>query len=611
LTLNETTHNPSQHLAHLQRERRNLHVIEWTLLLVIFASVFVGAMFTPGLLDDADATHAEAAREMAVTGDYVTLHVNGVRYLEKPALPYWCAALAMHVFGQTEFAVRLPITLAVLLAMFLMLSWGKRAFGSRAGFYAALFSATCIGTFLFTRIFIPEALLSLFLFGSLYFFLTALDLRSAPRWYAFYAMLALALLAKGLVAPVFAGGAIIIFLFITGEWRRWREFRLPSGLLLFFAIGAPWHILAGLRNTGGADGHGFFWFYFINEHVLRFLGKRFPKDYNKMPAAAYWLSHLAWLFPWSLFLPLSVRRFWRQLHTPHAHFATFADRTRLLCWIYAILILVFFAISTNQEYYTFPVYLPLCLLIADALAHREANDPTGWVKAAHWLLAVSGVITAAVLASALWQSRNVPFVADVGTVLARRAVGAYTLSMSHFFDLTDEAFAGLRLPAILAAISFLVGPVIALLLRLRRKHRSATVTVAITAAMFLIAAHIAFARFEPFLSSRQVARVLAPQLRPQDTVAIYGDQANGSSLLFYLRRPIMLVNGRTTSMYFGSTFPDVPDRFLDDSSLARLWHSDRRVYLFVPDSKRNAAARVIGNARAVFEESGKIVYVNH
>src|SRR6185437_16130355 len=111
------------------------------------------------------------------------------------------------------------------------------------------------------------------------------------RFYIAYASLAVALLAKGLIAPVFFGAAVIPYLLITGEWRRWREMRLFTGILLFLAIGAPWHILCGLRNPdqGHPVGniphpgnvHGYFYFYFINEHFLRFLGKRYPHDYNK------------------------------------------------------------------------------------------------------------------------------------------------------------------------------------------------------------------------------------------------------------------------------------------------------------------------------------------
>ncbi len=146
-------------------------------LAVVFLAVYVGSMFTPGLLDDADSTHAEAAREMVVTGDYVTLHVNGVRYLEKPPLPYWLVAICYKVLGVNEFSTRLPMVLSVLLLGVLAFCWGRRAFGERTGIYAGLFVFTCAGVYLFTRILIPDVLLSLLIAAAMYFFLTALEPR--------------------------------------------------------------------------------------------------------------------------------------------------------------------------------------------------------------------------------------------------------------------------------------------------------------------------------------------------------------------------------------------------------------------------------------------------
>ena len=281
----------------------------WAAVILICLLVYVPGLFRPALLDDADATHAEAAREMVASGDYVTLHVNGIRYLEKAPLPYWLAGLSDKAFGVSEFATRLPGVLAVLLSIALASAWALRAFGRAAGIYAGLFVTTCVGFYLFTRIFIPEVLLSLLIGASLYFFLTALeaDRDGAWRWYASYASVALAVLAKGLIGLVFVGLSAAGYLLLSGEWRRWKEFRLASGLGLFLLIAAPWHILAGIQNKG------FFWFYFINEHFLRFLGKRYPMDYNKLPAAVYWSSQLVWLFPWSLYLPLVLRHMRRDL----------------------------------------------------------------------------------------------------------------------------------------------------------------------------------------------------------------------------------------------------------------------------------------------------------
>src|SRR5579864_5097245 len=200
---------------------QRLRTASYWALAAVFVAVYFGSLFSPALLDDADSTHAEAAREMFVSSDYVTLHVNGVRYLEKAPLPYWLVAFSYRIFGVNEFATHLPIALGVLLLGVLGFTWGRRAFGNRAGTYAALFVFTAAGVYLFTRIMIPEAILSLLVATSFYFLLTGLDDRAAWRWYAGYACLALAVLTKGLVALVFVGVPAFAYLVRTCEWRRW------------------------------------------------------------------------------------------------------------------------------------------------------------------------------------------------------------------------------------------------------------------------------------------------------------------------------------------------------------------------------------------------------
>ena len=590
-----------------------LRSASYWMLAVVFAAVFFGSLFSPPLLDDADSTHAEAAREMFVTGDYVTLHINGVRYLEKAPLPYWLVVASYHLFGINEFSTRLPMAISVLLLGVLALVWGRRAFGERTGIYAALFVYTAAGVFLFTRILIPDVLLSVLIAASLYFFLTALESRADSwRWYAGYACMALGVLTKGLIALAFPGGAAFIYLAVTGEWRRWREFRLGTGLALFLVIAAPWHILAGLRNTGGQGGHGFFWFYFVNEHFLRFLGKRYPRDYNKLPWALYWSLHLVWLFPWSLYLPAAIRT---AIDVRKERRDDFSARTRLLCWILAGLILAFFAISTNQEYYTFPAYLPLLILIADGIARCEWSEcqngvRKGWLRVSSGILAVVSVTAAVILFTLLWQSRHLPFEPDIGNVLTKHDMSADTLSTSHMLDLSYESFAALRLPAALAAVTLLMVPVFSFLLRIRRRHYAATWAIALGMTLFLVAAHIALGRFGPYLSSRDLAQNIAAQERPGDSVMIYGDQAFGSSLLFYLHRPIKLVEGRTTSMWFGSTFPDAPHIYLSSADLQRDWSGNGRIFLFVPAHLKAKVDSLLPNRIVVAEESGKYVYSN-
>jgi hypothetical protein len=204
-----------------------------------------------------------------------------------------------------------------------------------------------------------------------------------------------------------------------------------------------------------------------------------------------------------------------------------------------------------------------------------------------------------------------PFVPDIGTVLAKHDLANDTLSMSHMLDLSGESFAALRLPATLAAIAFLLGPLTSLILRWKRRSWAATWTMAVTMTVFLFAAHIALQRFEPYLSSKPLAQKIAPELHPNDRVMIYGDQSFGSSLLFYLERPIELVNGKSSSMWFGSTFPDVPKIYLSDADLLHEWGSTTRIFLFVTTyQKAQVDSLIQGPKYVVAESSGKTIYSN-
>jgi 4-amino-4-deoxy-L-arabinose transferase-like glycosyltransferase len=629
------------------------HARTLSLLGVLWLLLFAASLFSPPVLDDADGTHANAARQVLLSGDWVTLRVNNVRYLEKAPLPYWIAAASFRLFGFNTFATHLPQALAVLFLMLLGYRWAYEAFGDRAALYTALGVLTSAGVFLFTRVLIPDVLLSLLLATALYCFLKSLSITEAvilsaarnPRIspfypYAMWTALALAVLTKGLVAIVFLFGTTAVYLALSGDYRRWRQLKPFTGALLFLAIAAPWHILAGLRNTGGMNGHGFFWFYFVNEHVLRFLGRRIPMDYNKLPGYLYWSLHLVWLFPWSLFVPLGIASSYRgwQRHsnaelaaerklprftkkslrsTGRLHHLTAVQRTTLLLALFSALVLIFFSLSTNQEYYTFPAYLPVLMLLAAALARTEASNleprtSNPALTFAHASLTILGALIALALAWGLWLSRGLPAVPNVGDLLAHRGVGDYTLSMSSLFDLTGPSFAALRLPAALALAAFAIGPAAAWILRAKRRHLAATTMIALTSAIFLIAAHIALARFAPMLSSQDFAARIQQlestgQISRDNTLLLYGDQAYGSSIPFYLNRPLsrpaLLVDGRSSSMLFGSTFPDAQSLFLTPAQLAAQWGTGSRKILFVPINHRDDVDHLLGSRAILLQET--------
>jgi hypothetical protein len=290
----------------------------------------------------------------------------------------------------------------------------------------------------------------------------------------------------------------------------------------------------------------------------------------------------------------------------------FRVRTIWLLSLFAAFTLLFFSISTNQEYYTFPAWPPLLILIAGMLAGIEegrSSDEsapalsTAWLTGAQAVFTIDGLLAAAALAWGLWESRNLPFVSDIGSLLAHRGVGDYTLSMSHIFDLTGPSFAALRLPSALALVTLLIGPAAGWFLRLRGKHLAATVSVALTAAVFLIAAHIAFARFEPMLSSKPLADTIQRDGAPSDSFIVYGDQSDASSVIFYthhfLHKPAYIIvepcspHGAGSSLLWGSCYPDAPRIFLSDDQLSRMWGSGERKWLFAQDENQSKAEQLL------------------
>jgi hypothetical protein len=251
------------------------------------------------------------------------------------------------------------------------------------------------------------------------------------------------------------------------------------------------------------------------------------------------------------------------------------------------------------------------MLTSGVLATLEENSETaepmqarGWLVGAHAVFTVVGLLVAIALAWGLWASRGLPYVSDIGTLLAHRGVGDYTLSTSHLFDLTGPSFAALRAPAVIAAIAFLIGPAAGLILRLARRNRAATLSVALTGALFLVAAHIAFARFEPMLSSKPIADTLLAKAAPADDFIIFGDQSDASSVVFYTHdffqgKPALLVGqqcsptGEGSSMLWGSCYPDAPNIFLSQEQLSKIWGTGERKWLFAQDVNQAKAEKLL------------------
>ncbi len=577
------------------------------ILFLLSAVVYLGNAFRPALLDDADASHAVVAREMLQGHDYVVLHMNGIRYLDKAPIHYWMVAGAYTLLGENAFATRLPVALAMIGLVLMVFEFGRRFLSVRAGFYGGLMTCTSFGFFLFTRIMIPEAIYGLEFTAIFYLFLRAWTGSLEPRtgYWGASALMGLAVLTRGLIGVVFPLGAIILFIVLTRQWRRWRELRLFSSALIFLAIAVPWHVVAELRAPG------FFWKYFINEHFKRALGTRFPPDYDAVPLWLWWIAHLAWLFPWSVFVAFAIReipvlRAWgRRLQV--------SAQASLLLASWVAVVLVFFSVlgGSRMEYYSFGAWPAMALLLGLGLARAEETRSV-WLPRMQGLLAALGMFVAGALGYLVYQSFGIRATGDISDFLKERPTSAYRLSLGHLFDLTPQAFADLRFPALAAALVIVASTVGAYILRKRRSPVAANLVLAGGMAAFLFVANQAFGIFEPYMSSKPLADVVNRYLQPNDAVAIYGEFGAGSSLAFYTDRRVWIYNGRYNNLEYGSRYADAPKIFLTDADFHSFWNSGRRVFLFVPPEQRDEARKRLLTASAwlLAESGGKQIYTN-
>jgi 4-amino-4-deoxy-L-arabinose transferase-like glycosyltransferase len=577
----------------------------YLIVLLVAAAVYAGCMISPpSLMDDVDAVQAQIARNMLTSGDWVTARLDGVAYLEKAPLIYWLIAGSFKLFGATDWAARIPMVIAALALAWITAAFGMWAFGRRAGFYAGLCISTCFGLFLFTRILIPDVMLTGSIALSMWAFLRAIDDEEPrPRWWAFVlaASLGTSLLFKSLVGIVFPIAAALIYLAVTRQLfsaKVWKRLHPWSGLLVALLIAAPWHIVAAVRNpplfdfslrSAPGEYHGFLWFYFINEQLLRFLNMRYPRDYDTVPRLYFWGFHLLWLFPWSVYFPALAKLNYKP--------AGRAGKTRLLALCWTGFILVFFTFSTTQEYYSMPCYPALALLLGSAMAAGGS-----WIRYGTRVLCALFILAAGTVLTLFFLSLSYPTPGDISEALSSNP-GAYKLSLGHMEDLTIRSFAYLRTPLLLAALAFLLGAVGTF----RAVGQRAFLMTALMAIIFFQAARIAMAAFDPFLSSRPLAEALLHA--PAGKLIIDHHYYQYSSIFFYTNREALLLNGRFNNLVYGSYAPGAPNVFIDDVEWKELWQQPERCYLVITEK---AAGRLPQELITVVAKSGgKLLLTNH
>ncbi len=624
------------------------------LLVLVWLVLQIGGLFSPGLLDDVDSIYIEIAREMLHRHDYVTPYIDGIRFFDKPPLMYWMAAGSMRLFGEHDWAARLPLALSVLALLLAVYGLGKRLSTERGGFYAALVLATAVGPYLYTRFFIPDILICLWMTLGVWLFLTMLE-RATARVSTlvpallFGAVLGLNLLTKGLIGLVFPLGFCLIYVLVQRQWRLLPRMHLGWSAVMFAVVALPWHLLVALRNpsiampsgSGLPLRAGWAWFYLYNEHVARFLGKRIPHDYGNTPVWLFWLYAVIWMMPWAAFLPGGFGLLRDQLRRARvgaisntgSEAETMAKRVgmrdrffreraaALTVTLWAGIVLIFFSISSRQEYYSLPALPALALMVGGMLAAADRSRPrqpdederitANMLRCHGWILLPITVLVAVVCGYfAIMAPKPAPGV-DLAALLASNPE-MYNLSLGHLFDLTGAAMGLFRGPLTAVAFGMLVLGPASYLLRRRGQTYGANVLLAGGMVVVLLAAHEGLVRFNPILGSKGLAEaiVAAQKAHPEsgDAIVLDGELTSGSTLLFYTQQPVLLVNGRVNGPWFGSFWPDAPKIFEDEASLRKLWDGPRRVFLMTYHPA--AREQELPGAKVLASAGGKTVLVN-
>jgi 4-amino-4-deoxy-L-arabinose transferase-like glycosyltransferase len=538
---------PNDRLTSAQDERW------WVLLLLgLGLPIFLLGLGSPALYDPHESLYAEIAREMVVRGDWLTPHLNGTRYLDKPPLFYWLIALSYTVFGMSEFSARLPVALAGLGGVLVTWGIGRHLFDGRSGALAGLVLTTSVGYFVFSRQLLPDMVFACFTTLSFYGFLrTGAKARAREPWSLLaYLGLALAVMTKGFVG-LFPLGVLAIYGLLSGSFHALPGLKSLWGGLLFIVLVVPWHLIIGWQHEG------YFWHYFVNEHFLRFLGRRHPLDFISLPLPIFSLVLFLWLLPWSPYLGFALPRQWPQLGKSLPP----EDAGHVLMLLWASMFLLFFAMSRARlPQYCLPALPALALLIGKSLDKRY----TGSVPSTTGLLIATAI------------SMLLP-------ALALLLLPAY-LGQYHQLGLTTQAVSLIRV-----VFGLMVGGSALALLSFARQRwlrGLASLTVGMIGAFYCT--HQVLLQLQPFRSSHGLAQLIAADPRPGGRIVLEVERDDPfeyekiAGLVFYSGQPIDLLRRKNPPE------PSLPlkptERFLlSETEFRQLWNSSERVYL-VTDS---------------------------
>ncbi|MGH8072061.1 MAG: ArnT family glycosyltransferase [Candidatus Entotheonellia bacterium] len=543
---------------------------------VLFAAMLLlwGVWSLP--LSDPDAgMYADIGTRMAASGDWVTPRFNGLRYLEKPPLLYWLIASTYRFAGPSEGGAYLWPALAGVVGVAMTFLLGRETFGTGVGFLAGLILATTIGYFVYSRIVSTDLLFTAFFSLALFAFLRGYR-RHGWKWHLLlYVSVGLAVMTKGVIGFFLPGLIIVVFLALSGDLWSLKRLGWWWGIPVTLAIALPWHLIVALLHEE------FFSFYVIDNHVLRFLGRRtFVEDDVPLSFAGFLLATATLCGPWSIFLPAALRETVGHLR------ASIPERQSLLfLLLWGGLIVLFFALSPLKlEHYGLPAFPALSILVGRYWGDCVQKG----LKPSVWFFIPLGAL---ILPSLLLASQAIPlghvveamFSTDVYSRMVQAQGESYALPL---LDELIPLFQG-------GGVVLCLGTVTTLLFAMRQQLRIALGCFMVMAILLLGVIGQMQLLASEFRSVKPLVARILERLHPDDLLIHEGPLENSAGLTFYTGRQVHVVDGRRGDLHFGSRFPEATGLFLSGEELARLWQGRRRVFLVTDRPADQSVLRLV------------------
>lgn len=471
---------------------RNIEIKYLIILAVMGGLLFFAGLGSMSLWDTDEALYTQIAREMVITGDYITTQWNFNPWFCHPPLYFWMTTLAARLFGWTEFAARFGSALFGFLFSFLIYYFGKILFNARSGFYGALVSTVILQLWVQSRMALLDMPFLFFMMAGLYCFILGF-LKKDNRYYAgFWVLTGLSVLTKGPVGLILPLCYAVFYTAITGEWKRGLPLLYSPGILLFLIITVPWH-WSMTQIYGDIFLERTFGYFFVKRIVSPVM--------NQDGAWHYYIPFfLGGFLPWTAFIPLTFYFLFKNFNDRRSRF--------LLVWIIFTFVLFTLAGTKRPNYIIF-IYPALSLAL-------------GWC------------LDTVFSSRCFKKSSTVTFV--FFSVSSLLVIAAFIVAAVHFYP---EYYKEYSHNLILLGVPFLAGGIITLILSFKNKESAFYSAAAMAAVSYLI-----MLSYIPLVESLRpepaIASVIRQMKKPQDRIAVRGNFGRQFSLVYYIQSPAVM-----------------------------------------------------------------------